>query len=356
MTVTRGRAAKAVTLSEVAAEAGVSPATASFVLSGRDGRASAGSAETKRKVRQAAERLGYMPNRYARAMRTGRSDAIILALGTAGDPWGISLTRAVRERALERGLSTVVLADESWFDFLGGYASDVAFVTGADASPEGVEHLRRLARGGVEIVAFGTGIEPDGFDVVRSTADAAVRDAYAMLRERHEVVSFLGSVPVDPEHPPYRRPRALVFREAALAAGDVASAGALHTADRDRGRALAMCTAWLAEPDRPTAVVCSTGYLALTLQIAALRAGVAVPEELEIVSIGDVPDEAHLLGRVSYFGVDDVFARIADIIMERATQPGGDGPGVVHEFTWRYFPGETTREAQEDAEGASGTA
>ena len=47
-----------VTLADVAREAGVSIATASFVLSGRGGLRSAGSAETKAKVRAAAEQLG----------------------------------------------------------------------------------------------------------------------------------------------------------------------------------------------------------------------------------------------------------------------------------------------------------
>ena len=45
----------AVTLADVAREAGVSLATASFVLSGRGGARSAGSAATKAKVRAAAE-------------------------------------------------------------------------------------------------------------------------------------------------------------------------------------------------------------------------------------------------------------------------------------------------------------
>ena len=61
-----------VTLADVARTAGVSLATASFVLSGRGGSRSAGSETTKAKVRAAAAELGYVPNRHAQAMRTGR--------------------------------------------------------------------------------------------------------------------------------------------------------------------------------------------------------------------------------------------------------------------------------------------
>ena len=57
-----------VTLAQVAKEAGVSSTTASFVLSGRtDMRISA---DAQRRVREAADRLGYRPNLTARGLRT----------------------------------------------------------------------------------------------------------------------------------------------------------------------------------------------------------------------------------------------------------------------------------------------
>lgn len=342
MPADRGRAARAATLAQVAAAAGVSPATASFVLSGRGGKGSAGSEETKQRVREAAEQLGYVPNRYARAMRTGRSDAIVLALGTVGDPWGISLTRAVRERALPRDLATVVLADERWYEYLSGFASDCAFVTGVDASPEAADQVRRLSRSGTEIVAFSERIEPEGFDVVRSSALPAVGQAYRMLRARHDVVSFLSPVDIDPGVSLYAPVRARAFVEAAQTAGDERSAASRRAVGRGHGRSLEACRQWLEQADRPTAVVCSTGYLALALQAAAAQRGISVPEELEIVSIGDVPAEAQFFDDVSYFGVQRVFARIADLLVERATTPG-TGEGTLHEFAWEFFPGATTR-------------
>ena len=42
-------------------------------------------------MRAAADELGYVPNRNAQAMRTGRGGGIVLALGTLGDPWGVQL-------------------------------------------------------------------------------------------------------------------------------------------------------------------------------------------------------------------------------------------------------------------------
>lgn len=66
-----------VTIKEIAAAAGVSWQTVSFVVRGK-GRISEA---TRRKVQDAAERLGYRPNGAARAYRTGRFGCAALVLG-----------------------------------------------------------------------------------------------------------------------------------------------------------------------------------------------------------------------------------------------------------------------------------
>jgi DNA-binding LacI/PurR family transcriptional regulator len=68
---------KRVRMVDVAAAAGVSQTTASFVLNGRD---SSIPEETRRRVLEAAERLGYQPNATARALVTGRTQRIGIVL------------------------------------------------------------------------------------------------------------------------------------------------------------------------------------------------------------------------------------------------------------------------------------
>ncbi len=65
-----------VTLADVAHTAGVSPTTVSHALSGK-GRVDEA---TRRRVREAAASLGYVPNRAARNLALGRSDTIGLML------------------------------------------------------------------------------------------------------------------------------------------------------------------------------------------------------------------------------------------------------------------------------------
>lgn len=72
---------KRVTSADVAREAGVSQATVSYLLNNTPGQSI--SDKTRHKVLEAAERLGYMPNRNARALRLGRSDIVLFPLGDA---------------------------------------------------------------------------------------------------------------------------------------------------------------------------------------------------------------------------------------------------------------------------------
>lgn len=66
-----------VTSADVAAAAGVSRATVSYVLNGVDARVSE---ETRARVLQAARTLGYTPNAMASALRAGRTSVVIFAM------------------------------------------------------------------------------------------------------------------------------------------------------------------------------------------------------------------------------------------------------------------------------------
>ena len=66
-----------VTSADVAAAAGVSRATVSYVLNGVDARVSEG---TRERVLEAARTLGYTPNAMASALRAGRTSVVIFAL------------------------------------------------------------------------------------------------------------------------------------------------------------------------------------------------------------------------------------------------------------------------------------
>ncbi|MDL4813913.1 LacI family DNA-binding transcriptional regulator [Actinomadura opuntiae] len=95
-----------VTIAQVAERAGVSTATVSRVLSGR-GPVSAG---VQRRVRKAADELGYQVNSIARALRNSRTDTVGMVVPSISNPFFTSLVESV-EHALGREGKELLLCD-----------------------------------------------------------------------------------------------------------------------------------------------------------------------------------------------------------------------------------------------------
>ncbi len=94
-------------LSEVAAAAGVSIATASRVLNGVPGKATAG---TVARVREAAARLAYRPQAAARELRRGVADLVVLLAPNLANPTMATIAAAI-ETALRAERIGVMLCD-----------------------------------------------------------------------------------------------------------------------------------------------------------------------------------------------------------------------------------------------------
>ena len=169
--------AKRVTVKDVAAAAGVSQATVSYVLNETPGQTIP--APTRKRVHDAVESLGYTPSRAARALRSGRSDVVLLLLPDApiGDniarfiEWvsdaldadgylviyrrksqGVSAERLVRELspAVVFGLAALDAADSEWIarsrvpviqTGLGNDESEALVVPQQDIGELQVDHL-----------------------------------------------------------------------------------------------------------------------------------------------------------------------------------------------------------------------
>jgi LacI family transcriptional regulator len=101
----------AVTLHDVAREAGVSYATASRALNGSDRSVRA---ENLARVQEAAGRLGYSPHVSAQAIARGSSNTVALIVGAVDDPYFASIADGVAEGAYQAGLTlTAAVTDRS---------------------------------------------------------------------------------------------------------------------------------------------------------------------------------------------------------------------------------------------------
>ncbi|MBM9462290.1 LacI family DNA-binding transcriptional regulator [Aeromicrobium sp. YIM 150415] len=98
------RRSPSVTVIDVAREAGVSKSSAARVLSGHG----SASAETQRRVTEAAERLGYRPNALARAMVSGTSNTIAAVIPDVANAFFSATLRGLTDAARAAGFEVIV--------------------------------------------------------------------------------------------------------------------------------------------------------------------------------------------------------------------------------------------------------
>ncbi|SDZ42729.1 transcriptional regulator, LacI family [Micromonospora pattaloongensis] len=98
---------KVVRLSDVALAAGTSAKTASRVING-DPRVSV---ETRQRVEEAVERLGYRVDLLARSLRRGVDDTIGVIVESIADPFFAAVISEIELAALRRGLNVIVASN-----------------------------------------------------------------------------------------------------------------------------------------------------------------------------------------------------------------------------------------------------
>ena len=98
-----------VTLADIAREAGTSPSTASRALSGRG----YVSEEARQRLREAADRLGYVPNASARALKQQSSRVVGVAVSDLGNQFYANLAAGVEQTLREAGYQMVLVSDNS---------------------------------------------------------------------------------------------------------------------------------------------------------------------------------------------------------------------------------------------------
>src|SRR6185503_14826941 len=91
-------------IKDVAKAAGVSIATVSAALND----SASVSVETRRKVWEAADAVGYSPNAIARSLRLGKSRLIGVTIADITNPFCAELVRVIEKEAIAAGYSIIV--------------------------------------------------------------------------------------------------------------------------------------------------------------------------------------------------------------------------------------------------------
>ncbi|MFP3153183.1 LacI family transcriptional regulator [Lachnospiraceae bacterium ZAX-1] len=144
----------AVTIKDVAAAAEVSVGTASMALNGKKNISS----ETREKVLEVADRLGYKPNRYARFLTSKHTHTIGLIITDITNPFFGLLTDYIQQNLDEQGYDLMlgisagsITKEKDIVDkFISLWVDGVICVPSHKAS-EDVHHFRELQKRGIPL-------------------------------------------------------------------------------------------------------------------------------------------------------------------------------------------------------------
>ncbi len=317
------------TLRELGQTLGLSAATVSRALAGHPRI----SAETVARVREAARATGYVPNRAARALVTGKASGFVgLVLQDPGygrehsylGEFAQGLGQGLAAHGIDLFLAFIP-QDQPELNMIRNIvatrrADGLVLARTTEADPR----VDYLIGAGFPFVTHGrTGREPAPFDWIDTDGAAAFAEAFGLLHGLGH--RRFGLVSVE-EPMTFRQHRAEGLARAM--AGSGATLAATAAPRFDPARRHAGIRAMLAAPDRPTAVLCLFDGLALAVLEVAAGLGLRVPEDLSVIGFDNIATAAHARPPLTTFDSDTLAAAatLADLLVARIARP--DAPPV----------------------------
>ncbi len=312
---------------DVAQAAGVSQAAVSLVLGDKwRGRVSEA---TVRRVREAADELGYRPNLAARNLRLGHTRTVLLVVPALTTEFFAGVYTGAARIAAQHGFGVVLYpSPEGIGPARDPFASAQAALDGVIASSMAADALTAIRGDQLPLVMLDS--DPDGslgaatvnLDIADGVRQAA--DHLLALGHRHFLHLAAGIASWTFEV----RARELAARVGAVPGTRVSTARTPISIDGARAAAEAA----LAGPGpRPTALVCDDDILAAGAYKAARRLGLRVPDDLSVTGLDDLalataldPELTTVRLDAELFGERGMRALLA--VLEGRTPDAGDIP------------------------------
>lgn len=270
------------TIKEVAALAGVSPAAVSRYLNG-----GSISTEKRERVKRAIAETGYRPNPMAQTMRTGRTNQIGIIVPRIYSDSVSQITAGAAHRLSGRGFMTVLGCTDQdsrteldYLEILQENQVSGILLMGTRYTPQLARAIRDCR---VPVVVTGQNFE--GFFCVCHDDFHAVRDLARLLIARGRRKIAMISAPADDVAAGLERRRGA--QEALAEAGlDPGAMPWEQSAFDAKGGRRAMERLLEREPGLD-GVLCATDTMALGAMAALRAAGRRIPEDVSIAGVGD---------------------------------------------------------------------
>jgi DNA-binding LacI/PurR family transcriptional regulator len=277
------------TMQDIAREAGVSQSTVSRVLNDRS-TAVPIAPETRERVLAVAKRLEYQPNPLARALRGAPTMLLGVIVRDITDPFFAIAVEALTTHAAARGYNVVLgtahgRADEAiaLHAVLETRHCDAIVVLGdMRDQPRLIDDLRSSP---ARVVGLWQGDALDGVPTVNVDNRLGIRLAMAhLVGLGHSRIAFVGGRLMGDI-----RERRAAYLECLAERGILIRQEYLHDAANDPAGGDAALRALIALPERPTAILASTDYIAFGVLHAAYIMGIAIPGDISVAGFDDLP-------------------------------------------------------------------
>ncbi len=274
-----------VSIKDIAEQAGVSHSTVSRALQGT-GRMSE---ETRARILELAEEMGYTPDALAQSLVRGRTRTVGVVVTTIADPFVAGIVAGIEEVAGQAGYTVLLGASHSnpereirVVDNLRQRRVDAVIVTASRVGDHYSEHLQRF---GAPIVLVNNMVKGEYlYAITCDQTDGAFQATFYLLQLGHRRIAYIGSAARQHSS----RMRQLGY-ETALAQAGLRVDSRLIVApegvrDVEVGRA-ALKMLW---PLRPTAILAYNDLTAIGVMMAAREMGVRIPVDISLVGFDDI--------------------------------------------------------------------
>ena len=311
---------------DVARLAGVSRATVSYVVNGLTEGNVPISVETRQRVLDAIEELGYEPDARAQALRSGSTKTIALIIPDLQNPHFCEYATGIEEAARAAGfhllLSSTAMNDEyavEIFKDLARRRFDGLIIASSFIleSKEAQATLEQVRKRGLPIVEMA---EHYGVDSVSAEYRDATREVMSyLLSLGHRRIGFINGVGAHELGQDRLEPYKACLKEANIPIETelIAECGPTINDGYQAAKIL------LELPSRPTAIISINDLLAISALRAAADLGVRVPDDLSVVGFDDISMATYLVPRLTTVRKDALAAGIQafEMLLARIQNP-----------------------------------
>ena len=304
------------TISDVARQADVSPATVSRVIQG----ARNVNPATRERVEHAIEELGYVPSAVARSLRSKRTRSLALVVSDITNTFWTTIARGVEDVAQQHGYSVLLCnTDENlskqqqYLDLLIGQQVDGVIIAPFDSD---AQHLDKLRRRKIPTVVIDRRIE--GWDVDSVSGDslsgarALVRHLIGLGHRRIAVVS-------GPAITSTAEDRVAGYCMALAEAGIALEPRLIKRGEYRNVSGETLTHQLMDEGSQPTAIFAANNLIAMGVIDALEKRGLRVPQDIALVSFDDLPNASHLFPFLTVVAqpVYDMGVNAAQLLLSR---------------------------------------